>query len=330
MKIAVITLIGSSDDYEPLRAGGHELKFGPARGQTLPRLTEDEIVAAVGDADCLVHNTITRSLLAALPNLKVVITPYVGYDKLDIRAATEAGVLLCNTQTEASTMGMAEATLALMLASAKRLHLRAGRLRDGGWRDDGSEHAVLLQGSTVGIVGFGAIGQSVARHLFGWGVRLLAYTRTPWATMASDLGVELVNLQSLLEQSDIVTLHVPLTRETRGLIGADQLRSMKPDALLINTARGAVVDEKALILAINEGWIAGAALDVFHEEPLPTDNPLRNLNADRVLMTPHAVANTDAARRSTQRAVVNHILSIAEGKMPRTALNVEVGVPALG
>jgi phosphoglycerate dehydrogenase-like enzyme len=330
MKIAAITLAGPVDDYEPLREAGHELTFGPARGQAVVRLTEDELVDVASDVDCLIYNVITPSLIAALPNLKVVITPYVGYDKVDVAAATDANILVCNTQTDASTAGMAEATLALMLALGKRLQLRASRLRDGGWRDDGSERAVLFHGSTVGIVGFGAIGQSVASHLLGWGVRLIAFTRTPNPETARELGVELVDLQTLLEQSDIVTLHVPLTDDTRGLIGEAQIRSMKQSALLINTARGAVVDNEALRRALNEDWIAAAALDVFHEEPLPAGDPLRDIDPDRLLMTPHAMSNTDAGRRGTQRAVVDTILQIASGEVPRTALNPSVGAPTLG
>lgn len=329
MKIAVITLVGPADDYEPLREAGHELIFGPARGQAVVRMTTDELIETASDADCLIYNVVTPEILTALPKLKLVITPYVGYDKIDITAATKAGVLVCNTQTEANTAGMAEATLALMLSSAKRLQLRSSRLRNGAWRDDGTEHATLLHGSTVGIVGFGAIGQSVARHMSGWGANVFAYTRTPNPAVASELGVELVDLPTLLRQSDIVTLHVPLTPETRGLIGEAQLRAMKPNALLINTARGAVVDDQALIRAINEDWIAGAALDVFHEEPLPAGDPLRNLDPDRVLMTPHAVSNTDAARRGTQRAVVDSILTVVDGAIPRNALNPGIGVPKL-
>jgi phosphoglycerate dehydrogenase-like enzyme len=286
-------------------------------------------VEAAGEADCLIYNVITPAILAALPKLKLAITPYVGYDKIDVSAATAARVLVCNTQTEASTAGMAEGTLALMLASAKRLQLRSRRLRNGDWRDDGTERATLIHGSTIGIVGFGAIGQSFARHIFGWDARVLAYTRRPNPSLASQLGVEMVDLPKLLQQSDIVTLHVPLTPETRGLIGEAELRAMKSNALLINTARGAVVDDAALIRAINEDWIAGAALDVFHEEPLPANDPLRELDADRVFMTPHAVSNTDTARSGTQRAVVDSILTVVGGGMPRNALNPELGAPKL-
>ena len=324
MKIAIAILAGPADDYEVLREDGHELTFSPKRTQAVLRLTTEQLIELAGDADGLVYNVVTPEILAALPQLKFVISPYVGYDKVNVGAATDAGVLVCNTQTEGNTAGMAEATLTLMLAVAKRLPQRSARLRDGGWRDDGAEQATLFHGATVGIVGFGAIGQSVARHLGGWGTRLLANTRTPLPDAARELGVESVDLPTLLSESDIVTLHVPLMPETQGLIGEPELRSMKPSAFLINTARGAVVDTNALCRAISEDWIAGAALDVFDPEPLPPDSPLRALDPTRVLMTPHSMSNTPAGRRGTQREVVDNLRNAANGVPPRTALNPQV------
>jgi glyoxylate reductase len=323
MKIAIAILVGPADDYEVLREAGHELVFCPKRSEGVLRLTTDELIELASDAEGLVYNVVTPEFLAALPYLKFVISPYVGYDKVDVAAATSAGVLFANTQTEGNTAGMAEATLALMLAAAKRLQQRSARLRDGGWRDDGTEQATLFHGGTVGIVGFGAIGQSVARHLGGWGTRLLAYTRTPRPDVARELGVEMVDLPTLLAESDVVTLHVPLDTGTRGLIGAPELRLMKPNAILVNTARGAVVDQDALIRAINEDWIRGAALDVFEPDPLDSDSPLRALDPNRVLMTPHSMSNTPVGRRGTQREVVDNILAAASGKQPRTAVNPE-------
>jgi phosphoglycerate dehydrogenase-like enzyme len=324
MKIAIAILVGPADDYEVLREAGHDIVFSPTRSEGVLRLTIDELVELAGDADGLVYNVVTPEILAALPQLKFVVSPYVGYDKVNIAAATDAGVLVVNTQTEGNTAGMAEATLTLMLAAAKKLPQRAARLRDGGWRDDGTERSLLFHGGTVGIVGFGAIGQSVARHLGGWGARLLAHTRTPRPDVARELGVELVDMPTLLAESDVVTLHVPLEASTRHLIGEPELRQMKSSAVLINTSRGAVVDGEALVRAINEDWIAGAALDVFDPEPLPEDHPLRALDPARVLMTPHSMSNTPAGRRGTQREVVDNILNAASGKAPRTALNPQV------
>ena len=150
---------------------------------------------------------------------------------------------------------------------------------------------------------------------------MIAYTRTPRPDAARELGVELVDLPMLLAESDAVTLHVPLESSTRHLIGEPELRAMKSSAILINTARGAVVNQEAMIRAINEEWIAGVALDVFDIEPLPEDNPLRALDRTRVLMTPHSMSNTPAGRRGTQREVVDNILNAANGTRPRTAVN---------
>jgi len=167
MKIAIAILVGPADDYEVLREAGHELVFSPKRSNGVLRLTTDELIELASDAEGLVYNVVTPEILAGLPRLKFVISPYVGYDKVDVAAATGAGVLFANTQTEGNTAGMAEPTLALMLGAAKRLPQRSARLRDGGWRDDGTERSLLFHEATVGIVGFGAIGQSVARHLGG-------------------------------------------------------------------------------------------------------------------------------------------------------------------
>jgi glyoxylate reductase len=136
--------------------------------------------------------------------------------------------------------------------------------------------------------------------------------------------VTLVDLPTLLRESDVVTLHVPLSPETEGMIGERELRGMKPNAFLINTARGAVIDEDALCRAIEERWIAGAALDVFRQEPLPEDSPLRRLDPDRVLLMPHATSNTAAARSGTQQKVVESVLEIAAGRVPELALNPRV------
>jgi glyoxylate reductase len=181
-----------------------------------------------------------------------------------------------------------------------------------------------LPGSTVGIVGLGRIGSAVARRLAGWDVRLLAHTRTPNAEIMRELEVEHVDLPTLLRESDFVTLHVPLTLDTQGMIGEAALRSMKPSAYLINTARGLVVDEQALRTAIEEEWIAGAALDVFVHEPLPVDSPLRSLDPERLLLTPHALAHTETARRGIKHTIIESVLTALDGRLPALALNPEV------
>lgn len=323
MKVVVL-MTGPEEDWAPAVDAGHDVVFASRRTGSSARVSEEDIVELAADADCLVYNVIPRNLLESLPHLKAIVTPYVGYDKIDVDAATDMGVLVCNTQTPANASSMAEATITLMMAAAKRLRMRSRRAWDLSWRDDGTEQAILFYGATVGIVGLGAIGKSLARHLSGWDMRLLAYTRTPDPAAAAELGVELVDLPTLLAESDVVSFHVPLTEGTRGLIGEAELRAMKPTAYLINTARGQVLDEAAFCRAIEEDWIAGAALDVFNQEPLPTDSPLLSLDPNRVPLTPHSMSNTDAARKVNRRTVVESVLTAMAGELPTTALNPEV------
>ncbi len=323
MKVVVL-MTGPEEDWAPAVDAGHDVVFASRRAGSSVRVAEEDVIALASDADCLVYNVIPRHLLESLPQLKAIVSPYAGYDKIDVDAATDVGVLVCNTQTPANVSSMAEATLTLMLAAGKRLRLRSRRAWDLTWRDDGTEQAVLFYGATVGIVGLGAIGKSVARHLAGWDIRLLAYTRTPNPATAAEVGVELVDLAMLLAESDVVTLHVPLTNDTRGLIGEAELRAMKPTAYLINTSRGPVVDEAAICRAIEEDWIAGVALDVFNQEPLPADSPLLSLDPNRVLLTPHSMSNADEARKVNRRAVVDSVITALAGGVPATSLNPQV------
>jgi phosphoglycerate dehydrogenase-like enzyme len=210
-----------------------------------------------------------------------------------------------------------------MLTVAKHLTGKSSRLRGGSWAEDDDDGA-LIYGSTVGVIGLGRIGTAFARMLGGWKVRLLVNTRTPKPELYGELKAEPVDLPTLLRESDSVVLTVPLTDETRGFVGREELRSMKPTAVLINTSRGQVVDEAALIDAINEGWIAGAGLDVFSREPLPADSPLFTLDPERVVMTPHNVSSAEAARQARMDTMLGTVLSAMDGRLPDLAVNPEV------
>jgi phosphoglycerate dehydrogenase-like enzyme len=211
-----------------------------------------------------------------------------------------------------------------MLAIAKQLTRKAAGLRAGGWASDADE-GTLIHGSTVGLVGLGRIGTSFARLLNGWSARLLVHKRTPQPDVFAELNAEPVDLQTLLRASDFVVLTVPLTKETHGMIGRDQLRSMKPTAAVVNTSRGQVIDETALCEAISEGWIAGAAIDVYSREPLPEDSPLLALDPDRVLLTPHNVSSAEASRKARMDTLLNTVLTAMDGRIPDLAVNPEVG-----
>jgi glyoxylate reductase len=258
----------------------------------------------VADADgllSLITDRIDEGLLASAPRLRIVSTMAVGYDNIDVAACTRRGVLVTNTPG-VLTETTADLAFALMLGWSRRLVEGERMVREGRW---GEWHpsAFLgrdVHGATLGIVGLGAIGQAVARRARGFGMRVLYTSRQRKPDAERELGVEWRTLSALLAESDFVSLHVALTPETRGLIGARELALMKPDAVLVNTARGAVVDQAALVQALSEGRIGGAALDVFEQEPLAPDDPLLKLS--NVLVAPHVGSATVETRTRTRMA----------------------------
>ena len=259
-----------------------------------------ELRAAARGAHALLGATfrggiLDRPLLESLPDLRIVAKYTIGVDDVDVEAATDLGVLVTHCPTEANWGGVAEGTLALMLALLKKVRERDACVKAGGWRADDLRGVYLgaradgYAGITVGIVGFGRIGRRVAQLLAPWRIRLLAHDPYVDAEVFTRHGVEHVGLETLLAQSHVVTVHCTLTRETRGLIDDERLALMRPGAVLINTARGAVVDAEALCTALERGRLGAAALDVLPEEPPPATSRLLTLG-DRVLLSPHMVA----------------------------------------
>jgi D-3-phosphoglycerate dehydrogenase len=255
----------------------------------------------------------TRAVLAALPELRGIVRSGIGVDSIDLRAAAELRKVVANVPDycldEVSTHAAS-----LVLALNRRL-LECDRIvRGGGWSFDALRPLESAPDETAGIVGLGQIGRRVARKLGAFGFRLLGYD--PYITQAqvADLGVAMVDLDALLAESDYVTLHSPLTRETRHLIGAPQLARMKRTACLINTARGALVDEAALMAALEEGTIRGAGLDVLEQEPPARTSPL--LRHPRVLLTPHTAWYTERAERELRRKSVEEAIRILRGEAP--------------
>ena len=247
----------------------------------------------LGDADAVIpeHVRVDGNFLDRAPRLRMVQTG-AGYDNVDLAECTSRGVLVCNA-AGVNAAAVAEHTMAMLLCWYKNLLPLDRSLREGGELPDyaGAE----LAGKTVGVVGLGAIGKKVARYCGAFDMRVLGYSRRPAALP----GVELVDLDTLYRESDVVTLHVPLTGETRHLVGQAAFGKMKREALLINTSRGAVVDEVQLITALREHTIGGACLDVFEEEPLPADSPLRTL--PNVILTPHTAGLPDGVRFHEKR-----------------------------
>ena len=291
-----------------LQAAGGELLFN----ETGHTLNEDELIARLPGVFATVAGgePYSERVLAAAPDLKVVARMGVGYDAVDVAAATRHGVAVVmgfGTNHHA----VADLAFALMAALAVRLFPYHREVMAGCW--GGHFHDLLWQ-KTVGIVGLGRIGRALARRCQGFEMRVIAYDAQPDAAYASAQGIEMVDLDTLFRESDFVSINAPHTPDTDRLVNRARIALMKPDAYLINTARGALVDEAALIEALREGRIAGAGLDVFEVEPLPADSPLRGL--PNVILTPHCAGGAiDAVIAMTERCVDN-ILALRDGRNP--------------
>jgi shikimate dehydrogenase len=276
-------------------------------------LTSEEVSALLPGIDGYIAglDIIDRAALESADRLKVIARYGVGYDRIDVDWAARKGIMVTNTP-EANTVSVAELTIGLMLAAARSIVQHCEEVKKGGWpRGRGA----TLEGKTVGLVGFGSIGREVARRLAGWGCHLLAYDPAPEAaTSAAELGVTLLDLDQLLAQSHFVSLHVPLTVETRNMVNGSFLARMQAGAFLVNTARGEVVDEEALVEAIKSGHLAGAALDALSSEPPTPGNPLYQL--PQVIATPHCGAHTDRAMDKMGWGSLRSCLAVLRGQSP--------------
>ncbi|MHB8521383.1 MAG: phosphoglycerate dehydrogenase [Limisphaerales bacterium] len=250
-------------------------------------------------------------------DLKIISRWGVGYDAIDVPAATRLGVVVAYTPGLLNE-AVADYAFALLLALARRVHLGHLSMTQGTWTPAWGHD---VAGKTLGILGCGRIGQAMARRASGFNLRLLGYDVAPTPD-AEKLGIEFVSLDELLAHSDFLSLHAALTPQSRGLIGADQLRRMKPTAYLINTARGAFVDETALGQALQEGWIAGAALDAFVTEPLSAEHPLRR--APNVLLTPHQASFARETGARVSNSAAQAIVDLMNGQKPQFVVNPDV------
>lgn len=315
---------------------GCEVVIGD-RDWQLPRTAhEDTVVDAARDAVALMgtsmrHTPISRRIMQASQRLRVVAKYTVGVDDVDTEAATDLGIMVCHAPTESNCFGVAETTVTFMLALFKKLRERDADVRAGKWRtlDNysyyvGSRASDGFPGQTIGLVGFGRIASRVSQLLAPWRARIIAYD--PYVQPAQFLmhGVQRVDYETLLRESDVVSFHVVLTKETRYMFGEKELKLMKPNAIVLNTARGKVVDEKALARAIEEGRIRGGAIDAFEEEPLPMDSPLRKLG-DRVLLSPHSASYTEGGElRQGVDWATRSVLTALQGGIPDNVYNKEV------
>jgi lactate dehydrogenase-like 2-hydroxyacid dehydrogenase len=261
----------------------------------------------------------TREVLSSpeAAQLKIISRWGVGYDAIDVLAATAQGIVVAYTPGLLNET-VADFAFALLLSLARRVHIGHARMTQGKWE---AAWGTDVFGKTLGILGCGRIGQAMARRGTGFGMRLLAHDIRCGSQLA-DRPIEYVSLPELLAESDFLSLHAALTAENRGLIGEKQLRSMKPTAYLINTARGALVDEAALARALQEGWIAGAALDVFTVEPLAADHPFRSV--PNLLLTPHFSSFARETGERVSLTAAQAIVDLMHGRKPRFVVDVSV------
>jgi D-3-phosphoglycerate dehydrogenase / 2-oxoglutarate reductase len=298
------------------------LELLQASGAEVHQLTAEErprVKDLLGDYDALVVRSMTKvtaDLLAAGGRLKVVGRAGIGVDNVDVDAATERGILVVNAPT-ANLLSATEHTFALLLALARRVPAADASIKAGEW-DRKSFTGVELQGKTLGVVGFGRIGQRVAARARAFDMAVVAFDPFLDPQAARRLEVELLPLDELLARADVVTLHTPLTAETRNLLDRERLARMKPGALLINCARGGVVDEAALLAELESGHLGGAALDVFAEEP-PRD--LRLVRHPRVVATPHLGAQTREAQERISTETAEMLLAALSGSLAVSAVN---------
>lgn len=283
----------------------------------------DELLPALADVDAVLIRSATKmnaEAIASAKNLKVIARAGVGLDNVDVPAATQAGVMVVNAPTSNITSA-AELAVGLLLSTARNIAPANQALKGGAWKRSKYGGVELLD-KKVGVVGFGRIGQLVAERLKGFGMEILAYDPYVSAQRAGQLGARLVTLDELLAQSDFITVHLPKSPETLGLIGKEALTKVKPTVRIINAARGGIVDEEALAEALREGRVAGAGIDVFATEPT-TESPL--FEHESVVVTPHLGASTDEAQEKAGVAVARSVRLALGGDLVPDAVNVSGG-----
>ncbi|OIJ08198.1 hydroxyacid dehydrogenase [Anaerobacillus arseniciselenatis] len=285
--------------------------------------TDKEIIEAAKEADALLNQyaTISRNVIEKLPNLKVISRYGVGVNTIDIDAATENGVMVGNV-TDYCMDEVSDHAFALIMACARKVVQLNNEVKAGKWDFKVSAPIYRLPGRVLGLVGLGRIPQTLAKKAQAFGIKVVAYDPFVPVEVAKDLNVELVQLNELCERSDFVSVHAPLVEATRGMISDEQFKLMKKEAFIINTARGPVIDEKALIRALEAGEIAGAGLDVTEVEPIQEDNPL--LEMDNVIINPHAAWYSEEAQLELKRKTAQNIADALGGYYPTYLFNKEV------
>ncbi|MFC0557435.1 C-terminal binding protein [Halalkalibacter alkalisediminis] len=285
--------------------------------------TEDEVIKAAKDADALINQyaPITRKVIENLPKLKIVSRYGVGVNTIDIDAATENDVIVGNV-TDYCMDEVSDHAFALLMACARKVVLLNREVKSGRWDFKVSVPIYRLRGSVLGLIGLGRIPQLLAAKAQAFGMKVVAFDPFVPKHVAEGLQVELLELNELCAQADFVSVHAPLIESTKGMIGEEQFKAMKKEAFIINTARGPVIDEQALIAALEQGEIAGAGLDVVEEEPIQEDNPL--LKMDNVIINPHVAWYSEEAQLELKRKTAQNVADVLNGFYPSYLFNSNV------
>ena len=282
--------------------------------------TEDDVIAACKDADALINQyaPITRKVIEQLDNCKVISRYGVGFNTIDVDAATEKGIIVGNV-TDYCLDEVSNHAMALLLSLARKVTLLNSSVKNGNWDFKVAVPIHRLQGQTLGLVGFGTIPQTVARKAQAFDLNVIAYDPFVSQEVAAAQNVELVTLEELCQRSDFLSVHVPLNAQTEGMISRSEFAMMKKEAFIINTARGPIIDEQALIEALQAGTIAGAGLDVLETEPIAADNPL--LSMDNVSLNPHSAFYSVEAETELKRKTAENVADVLSGYYPTYLVN---------
>jgi D-3-phosphoglycerate dehydrogenase len=335
MTLKVVQLFDSPDspapDYgEMIRQAGVDIEFSKTNCTT-----EDEIIAAAHDADAVIavtsvktiHN-FSRKVIEGLTRCKFIMSMGIGYDALDVEAASEKGIIAANIPDYCMDE-MSDHTMALILACTRKIVKLDRAVREGVWKQDPEPEIQYgfwptmsrLRDQTLGMIGLGRIAQTLVPKAKAFGMRIIAYDPYMDQKTINSLGAEKKDLDQLLAESDILSLHAPLTPETRHMLGLEQFKKMKPGAYIVNTARGGLIDQEALCTALKDGILAGAALDVMDPEPINLDNPL--LELENVILTPHSAHASIPAFMTLLNRPGEEIARVLKGEWPVGLINPE-------
>jgi D-3-phosphoglycerate dehydrogenase len=284
---------------------------------------ETEIIDALKDADAIItqFTNISKNIIDHLKHCKLIIKHGAGFNNINCQAATEKGIYVSNVP-DYGVDEVSNHAIALIMSLARKIPTMTKTIKDGDWGYKSSVPIKRFEGSTLGFVGFGRIPKLIAQKMKNFNLNMLAYNPSMAPETAEAYGVTLVNLNTLCEQSDYISVHTPLTDKTRHLFGANEFKRMKKTAYIINTARGPVISNEDLIEALKNGEIAGAGLDVFEEEPLDKDNELVYL--DNVILTPHSAWYSEEAKTTLERKTAEEVINVLNGNIPFNLVNKDV------